>query len=138
MAVGLVGGVDDERDGADLEAVDVAQVEDDVEVPLGVDQVPEDGVEDRPPVGADLAVDGDDDRSAGPGDVEARGPGAGEVRFGRRCRGRPLSSGAGVDRRVDASIGTLDLRLEPSPAGRSRLRRDGETLEAGLRLSNSR
>jgi hypothetical protein len=71
VAVGLVGGVDDEGDGVALEVADLAQVEDDVEVALGVDEVSEDGVDPRPVFEPDLAVDGDDDRPAGPADGES-------------------------------------------------------------------
>jgi len=71
MAMGLMGGVDDERNCVALEVTHLAQIEYDVEVALGVDQVLEDGVDTRPVVEADLTVDGDDNRSAGAADGEA-------------------------------------------------------------------
>ena len=71
VAVGLVGGVHDEGDRIALEVRHLAQVEDDVEIALGVDQILEHGVDACPVVEADLTVDGDDDRSAGPANGEA-------------------------------------------------------------------
>ncbi len=94
MAVGLVGGVDDERNGVPLQVGHLAQVEDDVEVALGVDQVAEHGAEERPAVGADLALDGDDDGAAGAADAEA-GPGTDRSPGGFACRNAPFPSAGG-------------------------------------------
>jgi len=70
VAVGLMGGGDDERDGGSLQAGHLTEVEDDVEVALGVDEVLQDGVDLRPVAGVDLTVDGDDDRATRPADAE--------------------------------------------------------------------
>ncbi len=70
MAVGLMGGGDDEGDGVSLQAGHLTQVEDDIEVALGVDEVLQDGVDLSPVVGVDLTVDGDDDRATRPADAE--------------------------------------------------------------------
>ncbi len=71
MAVGPLGGVDDERCGVALEAAHLTQVEEDVEVALGVDDVAQDGVDALPVVEAVDAVDGDDDRAAAAADADA-------------------------------------------------------------------
>ena len=70
MTVGLVGGGDDEGDGVALQVGHLAQVEDHVEVALGVDEVQQDGLDLGPVAGADRAVDGDDDRATRPADAE--------------------------------------------------------------------
>ncbi len=72
MTVRLAGGADDERHGVALEVGDIAEVEDDVKVPLGVDQISEQAVHARPVVGAYLALDGDDHRARPATDGEGR------------------------------------------------------------------
>jgi gamma-glutamylcyclotransferase (GGCT)/AIG2-like uncharacterized protein YtfP len=71
VAVGPRGGVDDERGGVALEAAHLAQIEEHVEVALGVDDVPQDGVDALPVVEAVDPVDGDDDGAAGAADADA-------------------------------------------------------------------
>jgi len=70
MAVGLVGGGNDEGHGVALQAGHLTEVEDDVEVALGIDEILQNGVDPGPVLGADLTVDGDDDRATRPADAE--------------------------------------------------------------------
>src|SRR5215213_8003179 len=72
VAVGLAGGGDDERGGVVLQPGHLAEVEDDVEVALRVDDVPQDGTEPPRVLGRDLAVDGHDDGATGTADRETR------------------------------------------------------------------
>ena len=69
--MGSLGGVDDERGGVALEAGHLTEVEEDVEVALRVDDVPQDRVDALPVVEAVDPVDGDDDRAAGAADADA-------------------------------------------------------------------
>ena len=94
MGVGLAGGVDDEGNGIPLQGDDVAEVEDDVEVALVVDEIAQDPVDARPVVDFDLAVDGDDDGSPDPADVEARCRAQGPEVFASACRGTPFVRGS--------------------------------------------
>ena len=71
MAVGPLGGVDDERGGVAVEPDDLPEVEKDVEVALGVDDVAQDGVDPLPVLEPGDTVDGDDDRAAGAADADA-------------------------------------------------------------------
>jgi hypothetical protein len=83
--------VDDQGYGVALERHHLAQVEDDVEVALGVDQVPQDGVDPGPVGVVNLPMDGDDHRPARAADAEARrGPhgSAGVIAAG--CRDVPF------------------------------------------------
>ncbi len=72
VTVSLAGGVDDERHSVALQARDFAEIENDVEIALGVDEVPQNGFDRQPPAWADGTVDGHDHRAAGPADAEAR------------------------------------------------------------------
>ncbi len=68
--MGLVGRLHDQRYRVALQVRDLAQVEDDVEVALGVDEVLQDDVDPRLVVEADLAMDGHDHSPAGAADGE--------------------------------------------------------------------
>lgn len=71
VALRLAGGVEDQGDGSALEVDDLAEVEDDVEVALGVDEIAQDGIDARPVVEADLTTDGDDHGPSRPADAQA-------------------------------------------------------------------
>jgi len=71
--VGLVGGVDDEVNRVTPQVHQLAQVENDVQVPLGVDEIPKEGIDAAPVVEADIAMNGDDHRPARPADAEQLG-----------------------------------------------------------------
>jgi hypothetical protein len=90
VAVSPPSSVHEERPRRLIEGRHAAQVDDDVEVALGVDEVGEDVVDPRPVLEVDLAVDGHHDGAPSPTDGEpAGGSEWGSSVFGS-CRGAPL------------------------------------------------
>ena len=80
VVVRPLGGVDDQGRDAALHGGHLAEVEEDVKVALGVDDVAQDGVDLLPAAEAGDVVDGDDHRAAGAGDGDVElgaFPGAG-------------------------------------------------------------
>jgi len=111
MAVCPPSSVHDERPRRLIEGRYAAQVDDDVEVPLGVDEVGEDVVDPRPVLEVDLAVDGHHDGAPSPTDGEPGGGPEWKSTMPACCRSAPPIGPANQPR--DSSIGRSRGKLEP-------------------------
>lgn len=130
MTARLAGGVNDQRHRGRLQGDDLAEVHDDVEISLGVDDVAENAVEARPFLEVDLPVDGDDDGPEGAPDGE-RGPRAqDELASAVASRQIPLSPRRGARTRRSV-IGAIGDELERF------VRQPGFTPRVGFRRANT-